>query len=215
MLHIFISNRPGEARQGTSGKIVPGYTARIVDDEGRDLPDGEVGTLLVRGESIAAFYYRQQEKTRKSMLGEWFNTGDKYYRDGEGYYYYCGRGDDMLKVGGIWVSPIEIEDTLMGHEAVFEAAVVGREDEHGLMKPKAFIVLKPGYTPSAQLASEIQQYVKKAIAPYKYPRWIEFVAALPKTETGKIQRYKLRVPRIPPGNPLGGQPEREGPPPQG
>jgi benzoate-CoA ligase family protein len=192
LLHIFISNRPGEAKPGSSGKLVPGFSARIVDDMGQDLPDGEVGTLWVKGESTAAFYYRHHEKTQKSMLGEWFNTGDKYYRDGEGYYYYCGRGDDMLKVGGIWVSPIEIEDTLISHPAVLEAAVVGKPDETDLIKPKAFIILKQGYEPTEQLASEIQAYVKKSIAPYKYPRWVEFVKDLPKTATGKIQRHKLR-----------------------
>jgi benzoate-CoA ligase family protein len=192
LLHIFISNRPGEAKPGSSGRLVPGYSARIVDDQGNDLPDGEIGTLLVKGDSIAAFYYRQHEKTTKSMLGEWFNTGDKYYRDSEGFYHYCGRGDDMLKVGGIWVSPIEIEDTLMSHPAVLEVAVVGKKDESFLIKPKAFIILKKGYQPSDELAKEMQQYVKKNIAPYKYPRWVEFVETLPKTSTGKIQRYKLR-----------------------
>jgi benzoate-CoA ligase len=192
LLHIFISNRPGEARAGSSGKLVPGFSARIVDDSGHDLPDGEVGTLWVKGESTAAFYYRHHEKTQKSMLGEWFNTGDKYYRDSEGFYYYCGRGDDMLKVGGIWVSPIEIEDTIISHPAVLEAAVVGKPDESQLIKPKAFVVLKQGFKPSQQLAAEIQAYVKSTIAPYKYPRWVEFVQELPKTATGKIQRHKLR-----------------------
>jgi len=126
------------------------------------------------------------------MLGEWFNTGDKYYRDKDGYYYYCGRGDDMLKVGGIWVSPIEIEDTLASHPAVLESAVVAKKDEHNLIKPKAFVVLKKGFQPSEELAKEIQMFVKKSIAPYKYPRWVEFVKELPKTSTGKIQRFKLR-----------------------
>jgi benzoate-CoA ligase family protein len=192
LMHIFISNRPGDVKPGSSGKILPGYTAKIVDDNGNDVPDGEVGNLQVKGESMAAFYYRQHDKTKTSMLGEWFNTRDKYYRDTEGYYYYCGRGDDMLKVGGIWVSPIEIEDTLMSHSAVLETAVVAKEDEHALTKPKAFIVLKSGYEPSKELVKEIQDYVKKSIAPYKYPRWIEFIKELPKTATGKIQRYKLR-----------------------
>ena len=175
LMHIFISNRPGDAKPGSSGKIVPGYTAKIVDENGNEVPDGDLGNLLVRGESMAAFYYRQHDKSKASMLGEWFNTGDKYYRDAEGYYYYCGRGDDMLKVGGIWVSPIEIEDTLMSHPAVLETAVVGRNDENGLIKPKAYIVLKSGFQPSDELAKEIQAYVKKSIASYKYPRWIEFV----------------------------------------
>ncbi|MFP3975394.1 MAG: benzoate-CoA ligase family protein [Chloroflexota bacterium] len=192
LLHIFISNRPGDVKPGSTGKLVPGYSARIVDEDGNDLPDGEVGTLLVRGESTAAYYWRHHEKTKQSMLGEWFNTGDKYYRDKDGYFYYCGRADDMLKVGGIWVSPIEVEDTLVNHSDVFEAAVVEARDDSGLVKPKAYVVLKDGNKASDELAKDIQQYVKSSIAPYKYPRWIEFVDSLPKTSTGKIQRYKLR-----------------------
>ncbi len=192
ILHIFISNRPGDVKPGSSGKLVQGYTARLVDGEGKEVPDGEMGTLHIKGESIAAFYWRQHDKTKVSMLGEWFNTGDQYYRDEEGYYHYCGRGDDMLKVGGIWVSPVEVEEALMAHPAVFQAAVVAKKDAHGLIKPKAFVVLKEGYEPSEALAKEIQVFVKGSIAPYKFPRWIEFVSALPMTETGKIQRYKLR-----------------------
>ena len=192
LLHIFISNRPGDVKPGSSGKLVPGYQARIINDNGDEVPDEEVGTLQVKGESTAAYYYRQHEKTKTSMLGEWFDTGDKYYRDGEGYYYYCGRSDDMLKVGGIWVSPIEVEDALISHPAVLEAAVAGKKDEYNLIKPKAYIVLKKGYQPSEELTKDIQAFVKKSIAPYKYPRWIEFVKDLPKTSTGKIQRYKLR-----------------------
>jgi benzoate-CoA ligase family protein len=192
MLHIFISNRPGEVKPGSSGKILEGFSARIVDDIGHDLPDGDVGTLWVKGDSSAAYYYRHHEKTRQSMLGEWFNTGDKYIRDRDGYFYYQGRSDDMLKVGGIWVSPIEIEETVIRHPSVLEVAVVGKPDEAGLIKPKAYIVLKPDFKPSDQLASEIQAYVKKSIAAYKYPRWIEFIKELPKTATGKVQRHKLR-----------------------
>jgi benzoate-CoA ligase family protein len=192
LLHIFISNRPGDVKPGSSGKIVPGYHAHIVDDQGAEVADGEVGTLQVKGESIAAYYYRHHSKTKSSMLGEWFDTGDKYYRDAEGYYYYCGRGDDMLKVGGIWVSPIEVENALMAHPAVLEVAIVAKKDEHSLVKPKAFVVLKKGYTASEELGKEIQAFVKKSIAAYKYPRWIEFMKDLPKTATGKIQRFKLR-----------------------
>jgi 4-hydroxybenzoate-CoA ligase len=192
LLHIFISNRPGDIKPGSSGKLVPGYRARIVDDNGNEVPDGEVGTLQVEGESTAAYYYRHHDKTKTSMLGEWFDTGDKYYRDAEGYYYYRGRTDDMLKVGGIWVSPIEVEDALISHPSVREAAVVAHHDEHHLIKPKAFVVLKRGHRPSEELAKDIQAFVKKNIAAYKYPRWIEFVKSLPKTATGKIQRYKLR-----------------------
>ncbi len=192
LLHIFISNRLGDAKPGSSGKLVPGYRAKIVNDNGNEVADGEVGTLLVHGESTAAYYYRHHDKTKTSMLGEWFNTGDRYYRDGEGYYYYRGRIDDMLKVGGIWVSPIEVEDALVSHPAVLEAAVVAKKDEHHLVKPKAFVVLKKGHRKSENLAKDIQLFVKKSIAPYKYPRWIEFVRALPRTSTGKIQRFKLR-----------------------
>ena len=192
LLHIFISNRPGDVKPGSSGKLVPGYQARIIDEEGEEVPDGKVGTLLVHGESTAAYYYRHHDKTKTSMLGEWFNTGDRYRRDGEGYYYYQGRGDDMLKVGGIWVSPIEVEDALVSHPAVLEAAVVAKKDEHHLVKPKAYVVLKKGKRPSEKLAKDIQAFVKKSIAAYKYPRWVEFVKDLPKTTTGKIQRYKLR-----------------------
>ncbi|MGD9115780.1 MAG: benzoate-CoA ligase family protein [Dehalococcoidia bacterium] len=192
LLHIFISNRPGDVKPGSSGKVVPGYQARIVNEESEEVPVGEVGTLLVHGESTAAYYYRHHDKTKTSMLGEWFNTGDKYRRDDEGYYYYRGRGDDMLKVGGIWVSPIEVEDALVSHPAVLEAAVVAKKDEHNLVKPKAFVVLKKGNKPTEELAKDIKDFVKKSIAPYKYPRWLEFTEALPKTTTGKIQRYKLR-----------------------
>jgi benzoate-CoA ligase family protein len=192
LLHIFISNRPGDVKPGSSGKLVPGYQARIINEEGEEVPDGEIGTLQVKGESTALYYYRHSEKTKTSMLGEWFNTGDRYYRDAEGYYYYRGRSDDMLKVGGIWVSPIEVEDALVSHPAVLEAAVVAKKDEHGLVKPKAYVRLKKGHRPSEKLAKDIQLFVKKSIAPYKYPRWIGFVKDLPRTSTGKIQRYKLR-----------------------
>jgi len=192
LLHIFISNRPGDIKPGSSGKLVPGYQAKIVDDGGNEVPHGEVGTLLVKGKSTAAYYYRRHAKWKSAMLGEWFDTGDRYYRDADGYYYYRGRADDMLKVGGIWVSPIEVEDTLISHPAVREAAVVAHHDEHFLIKPKAFVILKKGYKPSEELAKDIQAFVKKSIAPYKYPRWVEFVKTLPRTATGKLQRYKLR-----------------------
>ncbi|HEX2964305.1 MAG TPA: AMP-binding protein, partial [Syntrophorhabdaceae bacterium] len=192
LLHIFISNRPGDVRPGSSGKLVPGYSAKIVDDSGAELPYGEIGTLHIKGESIAAYYWRHHEKTKESMLGEWFNTGDKYYCDKEGYFYYCGRGDDMLKVGGIWVSPVEVEDALLAHPAVLQAAVVAYRDEHDLVKPKAFIVPKSGFKTTKSLAKDIQDFVKHSIAPYKYPRKIEFLKEMPMTATGKIQRHKLR-----------------------
>jgi benzoate-CoA ligase family protein len=192
LLHIFLSNPPGRARPGSTGLAVPGYEARIVDDEGLPVPQGEIGSLRVKGDSIMAYYWNQHEKTKATLFGEWIHTGDKYYQDADGYFWYCGRADDMLKVGGIWVSPVEVENTLVGHAAVFEAAVVGHEDTDRLVKPKAFVVLKEGYAATPALEDELKHFVKDKLAPYKYPRWIEFVEALPKTATGKIQRFKLR-----------------------
>ncbi len=190
--HIFLSNRPGTVRPGSSGTPVPGYEAIIVDDAGQPVPQGEVGNLRVKGDSTMAYYWNQHEKTKGTLFGHWIQTGDKYYQDRDGYFWYCGRADDMLKVGGIWVSPIEVEATLVGHPAVLEVAVVGHEDSDRLVKPKAFVVLKEPGAASDALAGELQGFVKGRIAPYKYPRWIEFVAELPKTATGKIQRFKLR-----------------------
>lgn len=192
MLHIFLSNRHGEVRYGTSGKPVPGYELKIISDDGKEVPQGEMGELIVRGPSSAVAYWNQREKSLKTFRGEWTHTGDKYYVDDDGYYRYAGRGDDMLKVGGIWVSPFEVEAALISHEKVQEAAVVGEADGEGLIKPKAFVVLAPGENGSEVLAEELQAYVKSKLAPYKYPRWVEFVEALPKTATGKIQRFKLR-----------------------
>ncbi len=192
LLHIFISNRPGEARPGSTGKVVPGYEARIVDDRGQDVPSGTVGNLLVKGESMAVLYWGRHKKSAKVMLGDWLATGDMYSRDDDGYYYYQGRSDDMLKVGGIWVSPVEVENAIMQMAEVLECAVVGRPGEDGLVKPKAFVVLKKGIGPSDELVKKIQEHVKRTTAKYKYPRWVEFVAELPKTATGKIQRFKLR-----------------------
>ena len=192
MLHIFISNRPGDVRPGATGKPVPGYELRLVDDEGQEVPKGEIGTLLVKGASSAQQYWRKREKTRLTMQGEWINSGDKYYVDDDGYYWCAGRADDMLKVGGIWVSPVEVENCLMENPAVLEVAVIGKEDDKGLTKPKAFVVLKQGYEPSEDLDKELKQWVLDRVAKYKYPRWIEFVAELPKSSTGKIQRFKLR-----------------------
>jgi benzoate-CoA ligase family protein len=193
ILHIFLSNRPGQIRPGSTGVPVPGYEAMLVDDEGRPVPQGEIGNLRVKGDSIMAYYWNQHEKTKNTLFGHFIQTGDKYYQDADGYFWYCGRADDMLKVGGIWVSPVEVENTLIGHEAVLEAAVVGREDTDRLVKPKAFVVLKDGYAGSPELETDLKSFVKDKIAPYKYPRWIEFVAELPKTATGKIQRFKLRA----------------------
>jgi len=192
MLHIFISNRPGDVKPGSSGKPVPGYELKIVNDDGQDAQDGEIGLLLVKGASAAQQYWKKREKTRLTMQGEWVSTGDKYYVDKEGYYYCAGRGDDMLKVGGIWVSPVEVENCIIEHPAVFEAAVVGAKDEKDLVKPKAFVVLKEDQEPSKELEKDIQQWVLERLAKYKYPRWIVFVKNLPKSPTGKIQRFKLR-----------------------
>lgn len=192
MLHIYVSNRPGDVRFGSSGKPIPGYEAKVVGEDGETLPDGEAGTLWVKGDSAAAYYWNKHEKTKETFKGEWLNTGDKYYKDEEGYYYNYGRTDDMLKVGGIWVSPLEVENTVLEHKSVLECAVIGATDKDSLVKPKAYIVLKPGYEASDELKVEIQQYVKNKIAPYKYPRWVEFVDELPKTATGKIMRYVLR-----------------------
>lgn len=192
ILHIFLSNRPEQVRPGSSGLPVPGYEASIVDDEGKPVPPGEVGNLRVKGDSIMAYYWNKHEKTKATLFGEWIATGDKYYQDEDGYFWYCGRSDDMLKVGGIWVSPVEVENTLVGHPAVLEAAVVGKEDTDKLVKPMAFVVLKDTYAASPELEADLKAFVKDKIAPYKYPRWIEFVPELPKTATGKIQRFKLR-----------------------
>lgn len=191
--HIFLSNRPGDICPGSSGKPFEGYELRIVDEQGNDVPQGEIGNLLVKGETVALSYLHQYEKSRQTFRGEWLFTGDKYYVDKDGYYWHAGRSDDMIKAGGIWVSPMEVESTLLSHAAVLECAVVGQEDQAQLLKPKAYVVLKPGYMPSAELEQELINYCREKMASYKRPRWIEFIDQLPKTATGKIQRYKLRV----------------------
>ena len=193
MLHIFLSNRQSEVRYGTTGKPVPGYQVRLVDDHGSVITKpGELGELQISGPTSAIMYWNQRERTKNTFQGPWTRSGDKYSFDSEGYYTYGGRSDDMLKVSGIYVSPVEVEAALITHDAVLEAAVVGVEDEQKLVKPKAFVVLKPGQAPSDGLKSALQQHVKDKLAPYKYPRWIEFMSELPKTATGKIQRFKLR-----------------------
>ena len=192
MLHIFLSNRPGAVRYGTTGQPVPGYDIKLTDDEGTPVAQGEIGDLWIGGPSAAKEYWNQREKTRATFQGWWTKSGDKYTVDADGYYVYAGRSDDMLKVSGQYVSPVEVESALITHRAVLEAGVVGREDETRLVKPKAFVVLKQGFTPSPELAEELQVHVKTHLAPYKYPRWIDFIDELPKTATGKIQRYKLR-----------------------
>jgi benzoate-CoA ligase len=190
MLHIFLSNRPGNLRYGTTGKAVPGYQLRLVDEQGNVVPQGELGELEISGSTSAMYYWNNRAKSRSTFCGPWTKSGDKYMQDADGYYVYGGRTDDMLKVSGIWVSPAEVEAALVGHPAVLEAAVVGKEDEQKLVKPKAFVVLKPG---AKATDDELKSYVKEKLAPYKYPRWIEFASELPKTATGKIQRFKLRA----------------------
>jgi benzoate-CoA ligase len=192
MLHIFLSNSPGDVRYGTSGKPVPGYEVRLLDEDGNKVARGEIGELQVSGPSSAACYWNNREKSRNTFLGAWTRSGDKYIESEDGYFTYCGRADDMLKVSGIWVSPFEVEAVLVSHEAVLEAAVVGHADDNGLIKPKAFVVLRNEITQTAELTAALQQHVKTNLAPHNYPRWIEFVPELPKTATGKIQRFKLR-----------------------
>ena len=190
MLHIFISNRAGDVKPGSTGKPVAGYRLRLVDEAGKDVKQGELGELHISGPTSALMYWGQRERTKNTFLGPWTRSGDKFSQDAEGYFVYGGRTDDMLKVGGIYVSPTEVEAALISHPAVLECAVVGQEDAEKLVKPKAFVVLKPGAKASAE---ELQAHVKSLLAPYKYPRWVEFVTDLPKTATGKIQRFKLRA----------------------
>ena len=192
MLHIFISNRNGDVRYGTTGRPVPGYDARLVDERGDAVAQGELGELQVKGPSSASHYWNQRARSLATFVGEWTRTGDKYSVDTDGYYVYGGRSDDMLKVSGMYVSPFEVEAALMTHPDVLEAAVVGDVDEQNLVKPRAFIVTKPGVIASAALADILKIHVKDRLAPFKYPRWIDFVEELPKTATGKIQRFKLR-----------------------
>jgi 4-hydroxybenzoate-CoA ligase len=192
MLHIFLSNRPGEFRDGTTGKPVPGYEAKIVAEDGHALGAGEVGELVIRGPTAAEGYRNQRAKSQRTFVGEWTHTGDKYIRDEDGYYHYCGRTDDMFKVSGAWVSPFEVEAALISHDAVLEAAVIGKEDHDGLVKPKAFLVLKSGVEANERLFEALKNHVKDRAGVWKYPRWFEVRADLPKTATGKIQRFKLR-----------------------
>jgi benzoate-CoA ligase family protein len=191
-LHDYLANPPGEARAGSSGKVIPGFEARLVDEAGRPVLPGAVGQLWIKGDSTAAGYWNRQAQTQATMLGEWLRTGDMFYADTDGYFYFCGRGDDMLKVGGMWVSPIEVEACLVEHRAVREAAVIGRRDGDGLIRPHAFCVLEEGVTGGPELAAELTAHVRRRLAGYKAPRWIDFVADLPKTSTGKIQRFALR-----------------------
>jgi benzoate-CoA ligase family protein len=195
VLHIFISNQPGNVRPGSSGVVVPGYEARLVDEQGDSVPTGTLGDLIVRGDSTCAFYWNRHEQTKDTIAGHWIRTGDKYRQDEDGFFWFAGRSDDMLKVGGIWVSPAEVEHRLLEHPAVQACGVTGREDQDGLVKPVAHVVPRPGVTPGTDLAIEIQQFARQHLAEYKRPRWIEFVDALPMTATGKVQRFKLREPQ--------------------
>jgi benzoate-CoA ligase len=192
-LHMFIANRPGHVRPGSSGQVVPGYAARIVDDDDRPVATGEIGNLLIKGDSTCAYYWNQHEKTKQTIQGDWIRTGDKYHRDEDGFYWYDGRTDDMLKAGGIWVSPIEIENVLIDHDAVQECAVIGRDDGDGLSKPFAYVVLRAQVSAGPELAAALQHFVRERLADYKRPRGVEFVTELPKTATGKLQRFKLRA----------------------
>jgi benzoate-CoA ligase len=193
MLHIFLSNRPGEVRYGSTGKPVPGYAVRLVDEHDHVVAPGQVGELQIDGPSSALMYWNDRARTRATFVGAWTRAGDKYTVDEDGYYHYQGRSDDMLKVSGQYVSPFEVEAALMAHPAVLEAAVVGAHDEDDLVKPKAYVVLKPGHAADASLAAALQAHAKGRLMLHKYPRWIQFVAELPKTATGKIQRFRLRA----------------------
>ncbi len=194
--HIFISNKPDEVKFGSTGKVVPGYKVKLVDDNMQEVPIGESGTLMLKGNSTAAYYWDRLEETRKTFLGEWLLTGDMMSRDAEGNYYFVGRANDMMKPGGFWVSPAEVEGVLLQHPAVSECAVAEAADAEGLAKPKAFVILAQGYDKSDELADELKQFVKDRMARFKYPRWIQFVTDLPKSATGKIQRFKLRDPNL-------------------
>jgi benzoate-CoA ligase family protein len=191
-LHMFISNRPGAIRPGSSGQVVPGYEARILDQDRRPVATGEVGNLWIKGDSVCAGYWNQHQKTQDTIDGGWLRTGDKYSLDSDGYFWYSGRSDDMLKVGGQWVSPVEVENALLTHPDVQECGVVGHQDRDELVKPMAFVVLRSGIDPTPARAAELQQFVREHLADYKRPRWLNFVPELPKTATGKIQRFKLR-----------------------
>jgi benzoate-CoA ligase family protein len=193
-LHIYAQNLPGKLKLGSAGQAVPGYRLRIVNADCSEAPEGEPGELVVQGESIAKLYWNKPERTASAWTVDgWFRSGDTMYRDADGYFFFCGRGDDMLKVGGIWVAPFEIESALAAHPAVIEAAVIGAPDENGLIKPKGFCVLRDPALAGPALEQELIGFIKQRLAPFKYPRWIEFLDELPKTASGKIQRYKLRA----------------------
>jgi benzoate-CoA ligase len=191
-LHMFIANRPEALRVGSSGRIVPGYAARLLDDQQQAVATGEIGHLWIQGDSVCERYWNQHGKTRDTIVGHWLRTGDKYTQDADGFYWYAGRADDMMKVGGMWVSPTDVENALLGHPDVQECAVVAHEDRDTLVKPLAFVVLRTGLSGTPERGTELAQFVREQLADYKRPRWIRFVDELPKTATGKIQRFKLR-----------------------
>jgi 4-hydroxybenzoate-CoA ligase len=192
MFQTFLSNQSGDVKYGTTGKPVAGYDLKIVDEYGSEVVDGDIGELVVRGPTAGEGYWNQRGKSRRTFVGEWTHTGDKFFRDPDGYYHYCGRTDDMFKVSGMWVSPYEVEAALASHEAVLEAAVIGKEDADGLIKPKAFIVLREGYSFNERLIETLRVHVKESAGPWKYPRWIDIRPHLPRTATGKLQRFKLQ-----------------------
>jgi benzoate-CoA ligase family protein len=206
-LHMFITNRPGAIRPGASGHLVEGYDARILDADGRPVPAGEIGNLWIRGDSVCAGYWNRHDLTRQTIEGGWLRTGDKYSLDADGYYWYAGRSDDLLKVGGQWVSPMEVENALLAHPDVLECGVVGREDRDALVKPAAFVVLRSGLEVTPDRTAALEQFVRARLADFKRPRWVTFLPELPKTATGKIQRFKLRelarAEAAPPGGPAG------------
>ena len=191
-LHVVIANRPDEAKPGSSGQIIPGYEARIVDEQGNAIANNEIGDLLIKGDSTCSGYWNKHEKTKETFVGDWFRTGDKYFQDEEGYFWYAGRSNDVFKVHGLWLSPAEVESALITHPSVCEAAVVAREDQDGLTKAAAYVVLNAEFTPSKLLVRELQELVGQKIGGYKRPHWIEFLSEIPKTATGKLQRFKLR-----------------------
>ncbi len=189
---IYISSLPGKIKSGSCGVLLPGFEVKLTDEDGKEVPDNEVGVLWMNNDGTTPFYWRKHEKSKDAIHGEWFNTGDQFYRDSDGFFWFSGRADDMLKAGGIWVSPVEVEGILLEHPAVLECGVVGNVDESNLEKPLAFVVPREGYTASPELEKELQSFVRSKTAHYKYPRWVKFVNELPRTATGKVQRYKLR-----------------------
>jgi benzoate-CoA ligase len=198
MFHIYISNYPGDVRPGSLGRIVPGYEAEIVGPDGEPVADGEPGRLRVRGGSTALCYWADKDRSRETFQGEWCTSADIFRRDAQGYYFYEGRDDDLLKVSGIWVSPLEIENALLAHPAVAEVCVIGREDADGLVKPLAFVVLQAGWNGTHETAAALKLHAQSRLAPHKYPRWFEWRASLPKNDRGKVARKELKLERSTP-----------------